>query len=55
MGQMPQKMVGEQFNNLVSYIKNYGDGTLAQNTEKFMLDLGIAKRKSIRFIMVEEG
>lgn len=55
-GQNPTNMVGNAFTNLYNYIKNYGKGTLAENTEKFMLDIGITQAEidAIRAIMIEE-
>ena len=55
-GQNPTNMVGNAFTNLYNYIKNYGKGTLAENTEKFMLDIGITQAEidGIRAIMIEE-
>ena len=55
-GQTPQTMVGGPFTNLVDYMKNYGNGSLSQNVEKFMLDIGILKEEidAIRSIMIEE-
>ncbi len=32
-----------QLDTMVTYLKNYGDGTLSQNTEKFMLDIGVTE------------
>lgn len=55
-GQNPTNMVGNAFTNLYNHIKNYGKGTLAENTEKFMLDIGITQAEidAIRVIMIEE-
>lgn len=55
-GQNPRNMVGGGFTNLYNYIKNYGTGTMAENTEKFMLDIGITQAEidAIREIMIEE-
>ncbi len=56
-GQSPSNMVGGAFANLCYYMKNYvKGGTLAQNTEKFMLDIGITQAEidTIRSIMIEE-
>lgn len=55
-GQNPRNMVGGAFTNLYNYIKNYGTGTIAENTEKFMLDIGITQAEidAIREIMIEE-
>lgn len=55
-GQNPRNMVGNAFTNLYNYIKNYGKGTMAENTEKFMLDIGITQAEidAIREIMIEE-
>ena len=56
-GQSPSNMVGGAFANLYSYMINYvKGGTLAQNTEKFMLDIGITQAEidTIRSIMIEE-
>lgn len=55
-GQNPRNMVGGAFTNLYNYIKNYGTGTMAENTEKFMLDIGITQAEidAIREIMIEE-
>ena len=55
-GQSPASMVGNAFTNLYNYIKKYGTGTLAENTEKFMLDIGITQAEidAIREIMIEE-
>ena len=49
-------MVGVPFSSLYRYIKNYASGSLAQNTEKFMLDLGVTQAEidSIRNILLEE-
>lgn len=56
-GQMPQTMVGEQFENLISYVKKYSDGTLSENVEKFMLDLGITQTEidTIRSLMIADA
>jgi hypothetical protein len=55
-GQNPTNMVGNVFTSLYNYIKKYGKGTLAENTEKFMLDIGITQAEidAIRAIMIEE-
>ncbi len=54
----PRAMVdsGGPFDKLYNYIKTYSTGTLQQNTEKFMLDLGVtsAEISSIRQILLEE-
>lgn len=49
-------MVSVPFSSLYRYIKNYASGSLAQNTEKFMLDLGVTQAEidSIRNILLEE-
>ena len=54
--QTPQNMVGSTFANLMNGMKNYGKGTLAENVEKFMLDLGVTQKEidTIRSIMIEE-
>ncbi len=54
--QLPQTLVYGAFSALYDSIKNYGSGTLAQNTEKFMLDLGVTQAEidTIRSIMIEE-
>lgn len=54
--QTPAYMVGTPFTSLYNYIKNYGKGTLQENTEKFMLDIGISQEDidSIRNILLEE-
>jgi hypothetical protein len=54
--QSPASMVGNAFTYLYDYIKKYGTGTLAENTEKFMLDIGITQAEidAIREIMIEE-
>lgn len=54
---MPEQMVGGSFSNLLTYIKEYSNGTLAQNAEKFMLDIGITQAEidSIRSILREEA
>lgn len=47
----------EHFESLVNYIKSYGDGTLKENVELFMLnELGITQDEidSIRAILLEE-
>ncbi len=46
----------QTFATLYNYIKNYAQGTLAENTEKFMLDLGVTQAEidSIRNILLEE-
>ncbi len=55
-GQTPNNMVSGAFSGLMTYMKNYGDGTLSKNTEKFMLDLGITQAEidSIRSTLLEE-
>ena len=55
-GQTAAYMVGNAFTGLYTYIKNYGKGTLSQNAERFMLDLGVTQTEidSIRNIMLEE-
>ena len=55
-GGSPTKLVGENFTKLYNYIKEYGTGTMAENTEKFMLDIGITQEEidAIREIMIEE-
>jgi hypothetical protein len=56
-GQTPSNMVGSAFADLYYYMKNYVKGnTLAQNAEKFMLDIGITQAEidSIKSIMIEE-
>lgn len=56
--QKPDAMVsdGGAFDLLYDYMMNYSTGTLQENTEKFMLDLGISANEiaSIREIMLEE-
>lgn len=54
--QLPQTLVEGAFTTLYNHIKNYSNGTLAQNTERFMLDLGVTQAEidSIRSIMIEE-
>ena len=44
------------FDDFVQYLKDYSTGTLQQNVEKFMLDLGVTANEiaSIREIMTEE-
>ena len=53
---MPKQMVNTAFTSLYNYFKNYGDGTLKDNTEKFMLDIGITQAEidSIRNMLCEE-
>jgi hypothetical protein len=55
-GQTPRSIVGGAFTTLYNYMKNYAKGTLAQNAEKFMLDIGITQAEidSIKSIMIEE-
>ena len=45
-----------QIKVLHDYLAQYGTGTLAQNTEKFMLDIGVTQAEidSIRSILLEE-
>ena len=54
--QKPTYMVGTAFNALYSYIKSYASGSLKENTEQFMLDIGITQDDidSIRNILCEE-
>lgn len=54
--QKPTYMVDMAFGGLYKYIKNYSSGTLQENTEKFMLDIGISQEdiNSIRNILLEE-
>ena len=55
-GQTATNMVNNAFTSLYNYIKNYGTGTLQENTEQFMLDIGISQADidSIRNILLEE-
>ena len=55
-GQTATNMVNGAITFLYNYIKNYGTGTLQENTEKFMLDIGISQADidSIRNILLEE-
>ena len=51
------ELVPQAFTNLYNYIKNYGNGTLAENTEAFMKNyLGITQAEidTIRNVMLEE-
>ena len=52
----PTYMVNTAFTSLYNYFKNYGDGTLKENTEKFMLDIGITQAEidSIRNMLCAE-
>ena len=43
--QTPAHMVGMAFDGLYKYMKNYGKGTLQENTEQFMLDIGITQEE----------
>ena len=45
-----------QIRNLLRYLKNYGPGDLKENTERFMLELGVTQEEidSIRAILLEE-
>lgn len=54
--QTPAYMVGSVFTALYNYIKDYGKGTVQENTEKFMLDIGITQDEidAIRDILLEE-
>ena len=54
-GQTPPAMI-TQIRSLIEYIKGYAGGTLQENTEKFMLDLGVTQAEidNIRAIMLEE-
>ena len=44
------------FDSLLNYIKNYATGTLSENCEKFMLNIGVSQTEidSIRTIMLEK-
>ncbi len=59
-GQSPEYMVGSAFHTLYMYIKNYkalpSSYSMADKTEKFMLDIGITQEEidSIRSILLEE-
>ncbi len=55
-GQRPTQMVGNCFALLYNYIKEYGNGSLAENTAKYMLDLGITQTEidQIRAILLEK-
>lgn len=52
----PTYLVEAGIGALYNYMSRYSDGTLAENTEKFMLDLGITSEEiaSIRSILLEE-
>jgi hypothetical protein len=52
----PTHLVSIDLTSLYNYIKNYADGTVAENTAKFMLDLGVTQEEidSIRNILREE-
>lgn len=52
----PTYLVDKGIGSLHNSISRYSDGTLAENTEKFMLDLGITSEEiaSIRSILLEE-
>jgi protein-tyrosine phosphatase len=55
--QTPVHMVGEAFRGMYNYIAAYSvGGTIQENTEKFMLDLGVTAEEiaSIREILLEE-
>lgn len=54
--QTPQNIVGGAFAGLMNAMKKYGSGSLAENVEKFMLDLGVTQAEidTIRSIMIEE-
>lgn len=55
-GQSATNMVGSAFRGLLNYIKYYSYGSLAANTEKFMLDIGITEEEiaAIKENMLEE-
>ena len=55
-GQSATYMVGSAFRGLYNYIQYYTSGTLAEKTEKYMLDLGITAEEiaAIRANMLEE-
>lgn len=54
--QTATNMVNNAFTSLYNYIKNYSTGTVQENTEKFMRDIGISQEEidSIRNILLEE-
>lgn len=54
--QTPTHMVGSAFRGMYNYIANYAKGTLQENAEQFMLDLGVTAEEitSIREILLEE-
>ena len=54
--QTPQSIVGGAFTTLMNAMKRYGSGSLAENVENFMLNLGVTQAEidTIRSIMIEE-
>ena len=54
-GAKPENMMNT-FRNLVNYLKNYGAGTLQQNTRRFLRDLGVTQEEmdTICNVMLEE-
>ena len=54
--QTPQSIVGGPFRTMYEYLKKYSTGSLQQNIEKFMLDLGVtpAEIASIKEILLEK-
>ena len=54
-GAKPENMMNT-FRNLVNYLKNYGGGTLQQNTRRFLRDLGVTQEEmdTICNVMLEE-
>ncbi len=51
-GALPEIMI-PQFNSLMDYLINYSDKSLSENTEKFLIDIGVSKSdlNSIKSIM----